>query len=281
MNKDLLTKLPWQQIIVAVISAALGILGPALGITSVTTWIIAAISGSYLGAQGMASAGSQASLNSLSLFKSDKFKLTLITILATAITGKLGIPDSSQWLIGILGSILNLTKGAQDMVQPLAAKYISAKDLTHKAFPQQLYNLPERPKLAPLGIVFHQTGKDFEPSLNEIISNTSPVSYNVLIGPDGTQHMLYPSDQMTYHCGISAHNGRADCNTFMMSVAFTGSHGSILSPHELASAAQVVKRAEAKYPEWSGTYLVTHKQVEQGAVDLSEKQWNSLLDLVA
>lgn len=109
-------------------------------------------------------------------------------------------------------------------------------------------------------------------------------AFTCLSDPAAVKHLsilISFSDQMTYHCGISAHNGRADCNTFMMSVAFTGSHGSILSPHELASAAQVVKRAEAKYPEWSGTYLVTHKQVEQGAVDLSEKQWNSLLDLVA
>lgn len=275
--KEKLKSIPLQQIIVAMLTAALTILGPHLGLEEITTWVIAAISGSYIGAQGLASVGSQQSLNSLDLFKSNKFFVTMLTIVLTPILTKIGLGSQVSVVIGILVSVYNLTKGGQDMVAPLSPKYLTNEVLIAKGFSNQEYDKENEGlgTILPEGAVFYHTGLPLSDSIQQSL-DTKYAKYHMIIGPDGTRHCFHPFSTRVEHCGPSSLFGRQNCNDFLIGIAFTGRPGFPLNELELTSAAQVLERTKSTYHKWNDAFITTHRLVEFGATDLTDSQWTQL-----
>lgn len=135
--------------------------------------------------------------------------------------------------------------------------------------------------LNPIGIVWHHsTGTlagDTEWLTKGSAAAGNPVSYHIIIAPDGTRHHFVPLNKVAWHAGESSFNGRYGCNQFMAGVAFTGStYERVLNDAELSSALELVKR-ESRLHGWTLDTMTDHRQVSPGRKDdLNPVEWQRL-----
>lgn len=114
------------------------------------------------------------------------------------------------------------------------------------------------------GVVLHHTGIDkIETSLKILTKHTGKnrVSCHVLIDKDGTRYLLAAPKDVTWHSGYSRHNGKNNCNDFMIGVEFQGNtNAEPLTNEQIESAIDYLTPLIKKY-NIKRENIVTHKIV--------------------
>lgn len=152
-------------------------------------------------------------------------------------------------------------------------KIVSSRD-----FPVKQHTTPNHGGyIKPLGVVFHHSCGSLSGSLSWIAQAKSKVSYNMMIGTDGTQHAILPFTKRAWHAGKSYFKGRSGCNGFMVGIAFSGStYDRRLTDAEIQSAVSLVKANRHKYG-WTHDWMTDHRTVSPGRKDdLNPTEWRRL-----
>lgn len=127
------------------------------------------------------------------------------------------------------------------------------------------------------GIVLHHTAF-MENDLSRVIKHlTKPngESAHVVIGFDGTRKVLARPDQVTFHAGQSAWNGRANVNDFMVGIEFQGdTNRKDLTPQQIQSAIEymtpIIRANNIRLED-----IVTHQQIRDLWFDYAKRSGQS------
>jgi N-acetyl-anhydromuramoyl-L-alanine amidase len=124
------------------------------------------------------------------------------------------------------------------------------------------------------GVVLHHSQKGFQDTIDYMLDPASRVSYHCLIDADGTRCTLVPDSQIAWHAGVSTFAGRANCNDFMLGLAFAGdSYSHPLTPAQLASAVEWLADRWVLFA-WRPEWITDHRQVAPGRkADLNPVEW--------
>jgi AmpD protein len=125
-----------------------------------------------------------------------------------------------------------------------------------------------------LGVVFHHTEKGFTETIDFMSRPESRVSYHCVIAADGTRCTLVSDREVAWHAGESEFRGRANCNAFLLGVAFAGdTYREPLTDAQMASALEWL---EARWTAlgWTLAAMTDHRQVAPGRKrDLNPGEW--------
>lgn len=143
------------------------------------------------------------------------------------------------------------------------------------------------------GIILHHTGTvDIKTSLKIMTRHrgSNRVSCHVLIDKDGTRYIMAKPEAVTWHAGYSEHNGRENCNNFMIGIEFQGNtNAEPLTDEQIESAIAyclpIMKRYGIKEDD-----ITTHRKVRDNwmlshkkstniprKVDINEKEYERFL----
>jgi N-acetyl-anhydromuramyl-L-alanine amidase AmpD len=128
-----------------------------------------------------------------------------------------------------------------------------------------------------LGVLFHHSGMDFDPTIGLMVNPGSRVSYHCLIGADGTRCTLVPETEIAWHAGVSRFLGRDGCNGFLLGVSFAGD--TYAAPLSKAQVSSALEWLEGRWTPrgWSTERVTDHRQVSPGRKkDLNPEEWGSL-----
>lgn len=123
------------------------------------------------------------------------------------------------------------------------------------------------------GIVLHHTAfmdNDLTGVLKHL-TRPNGESAHVVIGFDGTRKVLARPDQVTFHAGQSAWNGRTNVNDFMVGIEFQGdTNRKDLTPQQIQSAveymAPIIRKNNIRLED-----IVTHQQIRDMYNDYAKK----------
>lgn len=143
------------------------------------------------------------------------------------------------------------------------------------------------------GIVLHHTGQyntfndivqDLTTPLGQVIpwrgiKQTNERSAHVIISEDGNRTVLATPDQVTFHAGKSAWNGRLNVNDFMIGIEFQGdTNVKDLTPQQIQSAVEymlpLIRKNNIRLED-----ITTHQQIRDLYIDYARKSGdNSEID---
>lgn len=123
------------------------------------------------------------------------------------------------------------------------------------------------------GITLHHTAfmdNDLTGVLNHL-TRPNGESAHVVIGFDGTRKVLARPDQVTFHAGQSAWNGRTNVNDFMVGIEFQGdTNRKDLTPQQIQSAVEymtpIIRKNNIRLED-----IVTHQQIRDMYNDYAKK----------
>ena len=93
--------------------------------------------------------------------------------------------------------------------------------------------------ISPIGVVLHHSSGSYNGSVDWILKTESQVSYHVIIDKDGSRTVFAEDNKRCWHAGKSEWNGRSDCNSFMIGLAFSeDTNTRELTEAEVASAVE-------------------------------------------
>lgn len=90
--------------------------------------------------------------------------------------------------------------------------------------------------------------------------NPDPVSYHAIVDRDGTLYALVDTDHRAWHAGVSAFNGRPNCNNYSIGLSFANRNDG-REPYSDAQydvGAAVVAGYMKKYPAITLERITTH-----------------------
>lgn len=127
------------------------------------------------------------------------------------------------------------------------------------------------------GIVLHHTAfmdNDLTGVINHL-TRPNGESAHVVIGFDGTRKVLARPDQVTFHAGQSAWNGRTNVNDFMLGIEFQGdTNRKDLTPQQIQSAVEymtpIIRANNIRLED-----IVTHQQIRDLWFDYAQKAGHS------
>lgn len=127
------------------------------------------------------------------------------------------------------------------------------------------------------GITLHHTAF-MDPNLTSVVNHlTRPngESAHVVIGFDGTRKVLARPDQVTFHAGQSAWNGRTNVNDFMVGIEFQGdTNKKDLTPQQIQSAIEymtpIIRANNIRLED-----IVTHQQIRDLWFDYAKRAGQS------
>lgn len=124
------------------------------------------------------------------------------------------------------------------------------------------------------GVCFHHTVLNLEETVARLCDPERRVSYHVIIGEDGQRVRLVDDERVAWHAGVSAWQGRAGCNAFLLGVAFVGdTYRAALTEAQMDSALDWVATRWARYG-WTLAMMTDHRQVAPGRKDdLNPVEW--------
>ena len=187
-------------------------------------------------------------------------------------TGDLNSPET-------LDELENDLPGFSDyLTSQRANTLLSVPELVKREFPLVKHSTPNHGgRIDTIGVVFHHSCGSLSGSLDWISQSRSKVSYNMMIGEDGSQHQILPFDVRAWHAGKSVFQGRSGCNGFMTGIAFSGdTYRRRLTDAEIQSAVSVVKANAHKYG-WKYETMTDHRTVSPGRKnDLNPTEWRRL-----
>ena len=83
-------------------------------------------------------------------------------------------------------------------------------------------NVTPRKKMLPTHILLHHTDGTYSGSVNWCLDPKSRVSYHCIVAQTGKRTVLAEPTTRAWHAGVSSWDGRKDCNSFCIGVAFEG-----------------------------------------------------------
>ena len=121
--------------------------------------------------------------------------------------------------------------------------------------------------IRPTHILLHHTAGAYAGSVAWCTNPASRVSYHCIVARDGRRTVLADPTQRTWHAGVSEWQGRSDCNSFMVGLAWEGNtNEDSLEEPALQSACEyllpIIK--EFEIPLWN---IVRHADVAPGRKD--------------
>jgi AmpD protein len=153
------------------------------------------------------------------------------------------------------------------------------------AFPELERLSPNRDLSRPherLGVVFHHTEISYEETLDLMGRAEFARSYHCVIRADGARCTLVPDDQIAWHAGASAFQGRSRCNDFLLGLSFAGdTYLAPLSAEQLASALEWLEPRWKRYG-WTIGQMTDHRQIAPGRKrDLNPVEWERVRAAIA
>jgi N-acetyl-anhydromuramoyl-L-alanine amidase len=149
------------------------------------------------------------------------------------------------------------------------------------AFPEERLQSPNvsATPIRPSGVVFHHSCGTWAGDTSWILNPASKVSYHCLINAKGERRVFAGDTQRAWHAGKSNWRGRADCNSFMLGVAFSGDtyptrkFGRLLTDLEIRSALDWLAPRIQEHALMF--YMLTdHRNVSPGRKDdLNPSEW--------
>jgi len=148
------------------------------------------------------------------------------------------------------------------------------------AFPEILRlspNFAPSPAHERRGVCFHHSVASFEETIAIMQRTERPVSYHVLIAPDGTRARLVADEHIAWHAGVSAFEGRKHCNAFLLGVSFAGdTRYTPLTAAQIASALDWLAPRWLRYG-WTPALMTDHRQIApRRKDDLLPSEWERL-----
>lgn len=120
----------------------------------------------------------------------------------------------------------------------------------------------------PTGIIFHHTAGRFAGSLDWVTRKESGVSYHYMIDMNGDIYEIVDPTRRAWHAGVSLFNGRNDCNSFMIGIAFGGNTNQRdLTMNEHESARNLVRYLQGIFPAITPDRVTDHRSVSPGRKD--------------
>lgn len=123
------------------------------------------------------------------------------------------------------------------------------------------------------GIVLHHTGfmDNNLKGVTNYLTTPGNNSAHVIIGQDGTRKVLANPNQVTFHAGHSAWNGKLNVNDFMVGIEFQGdTNKKDLTPEQIQSAIEymepIIRENNIRLED-----IVTHEQVRNLWFDYARK----------
>jgi N-acetyl-anhydromuramoyl-L-alanine amidase len=138
-------------------------------------------------------------------------------------------------------------------------------------------NYADTPPHTREGVVLHHTVLSFEETLARLLDPSSRVSYHAVIAPNGERCALVRDEQIAWHAGVSAFQGRPDCNRFLLGLAFAGDTYRVpLTAAQIASAEEWLGVRWKKY-SWSLSGITDHRQIApERKNDLNPTEWERI-----
>ncbi len=143
-------------------------------------------------------------------------------------------------------------------------------------------NFSTAPAHENLGVCFHHSVMDFDATIAHMLRPESRVSYHVIIAPDGTRARLVDDEHVAWHAGVSAFQGRANCNDFLIGVSFAGdTRATPLTTAQIESALDWLAPRWLRHG-WTTAVMTDHRQVAPGRKDdLSPAEWTRLITAIS
>jgi N-acetyl-anhydromuramyl-L-alanine amidase AmpD len=128
---------------------------------------------------------------------------------------------------------------------------------------KQTLNVSAR-RIRPTHILVHHTDGAYAGSVAWCCDPKSMVSYHCIVARDGRRTVLADPEQRAWHAGKSEWQGRKDCNSFMVGIAWEGNTETTpLTQSAIESACEYLLPIIAEYqiPIWN---IVRHADVAPG-----------------
>lgn len=121
--------------------------------------------------------------------------------------------------------------------------------------------------ITPTHIILHHTSGAYAGSVEWCTDPISKVSYHCIIARNGKRTVLAPPTARTWHAGVSSWQGRRDCNSFSLGLAWEGdTYQTPLSEDAILSAVEYLLPILDEY-DIPLTHIVRHADVSPGRKD--------------
>jgi N-acetyl-anhydromuramyl-L-alanine amidase AmpD len=112
---------------------------------------------------------------------------------------------------------------ARPPAPPAAAPLpVSAVTKFYQQTTRRTPNISPGRTIHPTHVILHHTGGAYTGSVAWCLNPASKVSYHCIIARNGKRTILAPPTARTWHAGVSSWQGRRDCNSYCLGLAWEG-----------------------------------------------------------
>jgi N-acetyl-anhydromuramyl-L-alanine amidase AmpD len=121
--------------------------------------------------------------------------------------------------------------------------------------------------IRPTHIVLHHTSGAYAGSVSWCMDPISKVSYHCIVARNGKRTVLAPPTARAWHAGVSSWQGRRDCNSFSIGLAWEGdTYTTPLSEDAILSAVEYLLPILDQF-DIPLTHIVRHADIAPGRKD--------------
>jgi N-acetyl-anhydromuramyl-L-alanine amidase AmpD len=122
------------------------------------------------------------------------------------------------WLQRLLGGTTSVSSVDPAPIRPPVTAVTRLYPQTNRRTP----NISVGRTIKPTHIVLHHTSGAYAGSVSWCMDPRSAVSYHCIIARTGKRTILAPPTARTWHAGVSQWQGRRDCNSYCLGLAWEG-----------------------------------------------------------
>ncbi len=173
------------------------------------------------------------------------------------------------WLSRLLGTPSSPTAPQPPAPKPPAQPAAAPLPVTAvtRLYPQtnrRTPNISVGRTIRPTHIVLHHTSGAYAGSVSWCMDPRSAVSYHCIIARTGKRTVLAPPTARTWHAGVSSWQGRRDCNSYCLGLAWEGdTYQTPLSADAILSAVEYLLPLLDQF-DIPITHIVRHADIAPG-----------------